>query len=229
MGKLIELVDERFGKLKVISKSKSETGHGKHAHWECICDCGNTVVVRSNLLRTGNTQSCGCLACAADLSGQQFGKLKVLCRKGSNKRGAPLWKCECACGKIHITLGVLLRNGQSTSCGCNKRYNNLKHGMSYTSEYNRAKHSKRKAQKLRNGGSHTAKELLYLLENQNNKCYYCKEELTEWHQEHKTPFSRGGTDNIANIVISCPPCNWRKRDKTEEEFKAFLSDIKMPA
>ena len=39
----------------------------------------------------------------------------------------------------------------------------------------------------------------------------------------------GGTDNIENIVISCPLCNLRKGNKTEEEFYAFLSDIKISA
>lgn len=32
--------------------------HG--ATWECLCDCGKTMVTRSNSLRTGNTTSCGC-------------------------------------------------------------------------------------------------------------------------------------------------------------------------
>jgi 5-methylcytosine-specific restriction endonuclease McrA len=89
--------------------------------------------------------------------------------------------------------------------------------------------SKRKAHKVANGGSHTAEQLRYLLKRQRNRCHYCKSKLIEWHQEHRIPLSRGGTDNIENIVISCPPCNWRKRDKTEEEFYAFLSDIKTPA
>ncbi len=229
MGKLIELSGKRFGKLKVISRAKSETGHGKHAHWKCICDCGNITNVNScNLLR-GNTQSCGCLTRAKDLVNQVFGKLKVLKRAGTNSTGDALWECKCDCGNTSITHGRLLRNGQSTSCGCNKKYNNLQHGMSYTSEYNRARHSKRKAQKLQNGGSHTAEEILCLREKQCNKCYYCKINLIEWHQDHKTPFARGGTDNIDNIVISCPRCNLSKGDKTEEEFYTFRSDIKISA
>lgn len=31
-----------------------------NAMWECICDCGNTTVVRGTDLKSGNTMSCGC-------------------------------------------------------------------------------------------------------------------------------------------------------------------------
>ncbi|KKK62534.1 hypothetical protein LCGC14_3003380 [marine sediment metagenome] len=229
MGKLIELSGKRFGRLKVIARAKSETGHGKHAHWKCVCNCGNMSVVRSNLLRTGNTQSCGCLVLAKDLTSQVFGKLRVLKRDGTNSTGEPLWKCKCSCGNITTPQGRLLKNGQSTSCGCNKKYNNLKHGLSGTSEYNRIALSKRKARKLANGGSHTAQEILDLFDKQKSRCYYCGKKLTDWHQDHKTPFSRGGTDNIDNIVISCPRCNLSKGSKTEEEFYTFHSDTKTPA
>lgn len=33
---------------------------GYPRQWECICDCGKTVVVRQTNLRTGHTTSCGC-------------------------------------------------------------------------------------------------------------------------------------------------------------------------
>ncbi len=156
-----------------------------------------------------------------ELTNQVFGKLIVIQREGSNIRGESLWKCKCSCGNSHVTQGRLLRNGQSTSCGCNKRFNNLKHGLTGTPEYNRIAHSKRKARRLAGGGSHTAQEILDLFGKQKSRCYYCRKKLTDWHQEHKIPLSRGGSDNISNIVVSCPPCNWRKKDKTEEEFLHF--------
>lgn len=61
------------------------------------------------------------------------------------------------------------------------------------------------------------KEMLGL---QKNKCYYCQVDLdtTGYHEEHKTPLSRGGLHSENNVCLSCPPCNSRKSTKTEEEF-----------
>lgn len=52
-----DLTGQRFGHLVAI-KRVSEPG--KAVLWECVCDCGNIVVVRATSLRKGNTQSCGC-------------------------------------------------------------------------------------------------------------------------------------------------------------------------
>jgi len=30
--------------------------------WECVCDCGNSIVIDSGNLRTKQTQSCGCIS-----------------------------------------------------------------------------------------------------------------------------------------------------------------------
>lgn len=59
MPKKIDLTGQRFGRLLVIR----EYGRTKcrHALWLCRCDCGVEVVVRSSYLRSGLTQSCGCL------------------------------------------------------------------------------------------------------------------------------------------------------------------------
>lgn len=56
--KFIDRVGMRYGKLTVLRR------HGTNAlrkvTWECLCDCGNTTVVTSGSLSTGNTSSCGC-------------------------------------------------------------------------------------------------------------------------------------------------------------------------
>ncbi len=59
MGKIINLIGKRFGRLVVVEFAGLDNGNG--AKWKCICDCGNEkVVARGNLL-SGGTLSCGCL------------------------------------------------------------------------------------------------------------------------------------------------------------------------
>lgn len=59
MSKVIDLTGRRFGRLTVIERHGSDKRGS--ALWRCVCDCGNEVVVVSGSLRSGNTQSCGCL------------------------------------------------------------------------------------------------------------------------------------------------------------------------
>lgn len=59
MGKFQDLTGQRFGRLTIIKRS--ETNKYNKPAWICKCDCGNKVVVGSNLLKMNQTMSCGCL------------------------------------------------------------------------------------------------------------------------------------------------------------------------
>jgi len=64
LGKKINLVGQRFGRLKVVQDSgkRTEYSHGDgHVIWACRCDCGKRVKVISGNLRYAHTKSCGCL------------------------------------------------------------------------------------------------------------------------------------------------------------------------
>jgi len=53
------LVGQRFGRLTVISEAKEKVGIC--VAWLCQCDCGNTCTPTTRNLKSGRTQSCGCL------------------------------------------------------------------------------------------------------------------------------------------------------------------------
>lgn len=53
-----------------------------------------------------------------NLKSKEFGRLLVLERAGSDRRGEALWLCECVCGKMTEVLGHNLRSGHTQSCGC---------------------------------------------------------------------------------------------------------------
>jgi hypothetical protein len=53
---------------------------------------------------------------ALNLTGQRFGRLRVL---GPVRQvGGRTWLCECKCGKRSILLTHNLRSGNTKSCGC---------------------------------------------------------------------------------------------------------------
>lgn len=60
MGRCIDLTGRRFGRLTVIKRAEN-TKSGK-SQWFCKCDCGNTIIVKADNIKTGNTKSCGCYA-----------------------------------------------------------------------------------------------------------------------------------------------------------------------
>ncbi len=75
------------------------------------------------------------------------------------------------------------------------------------------------------GGSVSADEIWQMYESQDALCAYCEEPLFgTFHVEHMQPISKGGRNDWTNVAIACPNCNWRKRDKTTEEFMAVLME-----
>ena len=56
----VELSGQRFGKLLVLKESNQRINNHE-VLWECLCDCGNKTLVKTNHLISGHTLSCGCL------------------------------------------------------------------------------------------------------------------------------------------------------------------------
>jgi hypothetical protein len=54
----MDITGEVYGKLLVLERSSSPS---KVPCWECLCDCGLIKSVRQTHLRSGHTNSCGCL------------------------------------------------------------------------------------------------------------------------------------------------------------------------
>lgn len=116
-----DLTNQRFGRLTALELVKNKG-------WKCLCDCGNITYVRGYNLKSGTTQSCGCLqkertseTSFKDLTGQRFGQLLVLERYPENNRfGHVQYKCQCDCGNITIVDVTNLKGGHTQSCGCVK-------------------------------------------------------------------------------------------------------------
>ena len=136
MSKLVDLTGQIFGRLTVLGRADNyvtPSGH-ERVQWQCKCECGKGVIVLGNNLKTGRTQSCGCLQAEltstrklTDLSGQRFARLTVISRADDyvDKRGRRCvrWKCVCDCGNEAIVRALTLTNGTAKSCGCLRKKN----------------------------------------------------------------------------------------------------------
>jgi len=57
--KFIDLTGQKFGRLVVLRFISKNNRY--HKYWLCRCDCNKKKIIREDSLRSGNTQSCGCL------------------------------------------------------------------------------------------------------------------------------------------------------------------------
>lgn len=58
MVRPLDIAGIRYGRLVAISRDPEIVGR---TYWNCLCDCGNTIVTSLDSLRAGMTRSCGCL------------------------------------------------------------------------------------------------------------------------------------------------------------------------
>jgi len=103
---------------------------------------------------------------------------------------------------------------------------NKERRIEYAKAYREANPDKRKAAyaawraaKKHNGGSYTKQDVENLMLWQNKQCYYCDDELLDYHVDHYIPLSKGGKNDNTNIVLACPLCNLRKNDRMPEDWQ----------
>ncbi len=58
----------------------------------------------------------------------------------------------------------------------------------------------------------------YLLQKFGRKCVYCSKKDISLEVEHIIPKSKGGSNRVSNLTISCRKCNLKKGAQTAEEF-----------
>ena len=127
-NKYENLSGQIFGRLKVLEKDITLSEEKGYSIYKCQCSCAKQTIcfIRANSLKTGHTQSCGCLAKelaslsnTINLRGQYINSILVIERSDfKNNNRHVYWKCKCYCGKNFIADGTELRQGKIISCGC---------------------------------------------------------------------------------------------------------------
>lgn len=119
--KITSIIGKRYANLTVTHIINNDLNDNNLV--ECVCDCGNKIIINQNKLRRPNA-SCGCLKTPYKIHsiiGNTYGKLSVLKRSENRQYGYITWTCICACGNTCDVAGIRLRSGEVTSCGCDRK------------------------------------------------------------------------------------------------------------
>lgn len=90
--------------------------------YECLCECGNTAILRSNHFypsRMFCSRECSLLSSlrTLNLEGKTINRWTVDKFVGIED-GRSQWACTCECGTVRTVSGPHLLAGQTKSCGC---------------------------------------------------------------------------------------------------------------
>lgn len=77
-----------------------------------------------------------------DMAGWICGDWTVLRRDNGTRHSDAYWICRCKCGTVRPVIGINLRNGKSTGCGC-ARAEKMRQAMKKNSSSGNAARAKR--------------------------------------------------------------------------------------
>lgn len=216
-------VGERYGLLTVRALRAGRRGLAV-----AECECGGEWSGIRQSLKSGSTQSCGCLRVGVkpeSLLEQVFGNVVVT--DGPDKRGSLLfWFCQCICGRAFWTSRQNLKAGKTTSCGCRGRWPGETQARCLFAQY-------RKSAKKR-GYTFRISFADFLKITQRN-CYYCggNPAALAHSSKGKTVYRYNGLDRVHNrrgytlnnVVPCCKTCNYAKRDSPLAQFENWLDGL----
>lgn len=164
-----------------------------------------------------------------DLVGDRYGKLLVVAFAGiaahRSKRSMRSWLCQCDCGKTTTVVGQDLRQGRTSSCGCNRRKSLDPSLKELYALYKSPARSSRKTFLL------TLEDFATLIHA--NCCFYCGSHSSNLHRGYRQDLAYNGIDRMDNLrgyepdncVPCCDICNKAKRNLPLSKFLAWIKTI----
>jgi len=155
-----------------------------------------------------------------NILGQRFGNFTVI-NFVRLDRGGAIWLVQCVCGNKVERLASLFTRVKNavTHCGCKTSKNrsnkgsknaNYIHGRSKTKEYsNEGCHKRRIKLKNSNRSITFYTESFKINKPKIDYCVYCGS-TDSLSTDHIIPISKGGNQDIKNLVTACKSCNASK-------------------
>jgi hypothetical protein len=225
------LVGLVFGKLTVISSAFNLEAKNKgrsFTAWNCRCECGKIIIVRTGTLTSNQQKSCGCIIennGMAIKAGQQFNRLITI----SYNKG--YWDCLCECGEKTTVLTHHLISNNTKSCGCLKKEKiliNQKISLITNTKYSKTIAAARKVWR-----SYNKRDCKLSFDDWFSltqlPCHYCG---IEKYNNYKG-FLYNGLDRIDsklgylinNINTCCFICNRAKKQRSEIDFNKYIESL----
>lgn len=132
-----DIVGNIYNDFKVIKKIDKNYSNDRHFYYLCECiHCGKKHEITGSALRQGDKKYCDNPKCRSergfgrykdggggnriDLTGQTFGKWKVIEYSHKDSHENTYYLCECSCNKHtrRFVKASSLQSGHSQSCGC---------------------------------------------------------------------------------------------------------------
>lgn len=119
-------IGKTYGEITVLERLKNR--HGNFIQrYKCKCSCGTEVIWPADYIN--KKKNCGCqfmkgFDIRQDLTGRQFGRLKVIKMSDRlDRHGKKSYAiCKCECGNVCEMYRGHLKNGHTVSCGCLRSY-----------------------------------------------------------------------------------------------------------
>ena len=171
-----------------------------------------------------------------NLVGKKYGRLTVIERGETDKRGQVFWMCHCVCGTEKVKVrGSNLRSGMTKSCGCLRAEriraaNSLPRGEA---SFNVLVGTMKRSAKRRGYTWNLIKEEVRELTSR--PCFYCGATPAQTSSTANPTgvYIYNGLDRvdntkdyiIDNIVPCCGICNVAKHTMTQDEFLGWISRV----
>lgn len=133
-----DLVGRKFGKLTILNKVDNPGNNTiRGSFWNCLCECGNSIIVPRVYLTHQGKEDCGCVGkekqnkLVQEIIGKRVGSFTIV-SFSHQKDGRFFYNCTCDCGEERVVKrDYLIGKNNNPKCSCNRKKKHDQHGSRF--------------------------------------------------------------------------------------------------